>query len=57
LSVNSVKVESNQAAAARLWRTARSAERLDTNRVRVRKILEILLNLPYQFVYIIPLRC
>jgi hypothetical protein len=39
LSVKSVKVESNWASAARLWRAARGAERLDTTHVRAKKTL------------------
>jgi hypothetical protein len=42
--VNSVKVESDQASAARLWRAARGAGRLGTTHVRAKKILKILLN-------------
>jgi hypothetical protein len=38
LLVRSVREESNQALAARLWRAAASVERLDTTHVRVRKI-------------------
>ena len=39
LSVNSVKVESDQALAARLWRAAKGAERLGITQARARKIL------------------
>ena len=39
LLVKSVKVESNQASAARLWRAARGAERLGTTYVRAKKRL------------------
>jgi hypothetical protein len=38
LSVNSVKVESDQASAVRLWRAARGAERLGTTLLRAGKI-------------------
>jgi hypothetical protein len=37
--VNGVKVESDRASAARLWRAARGAERLGTTHVRAKKIL------------------
>jgi hypothetical protein len=46
LLVKSVKKESNPAAAARLLRAVRSAERLDITLVRIRKTPKILLNLP-----------
>jgi hypothetical protein len=39
LSVNSVKVESDQASAARLWRAAQGAERLGITPVCARRIL------------------
>jgi hypothetical protein len=39
LRANSVKVESDQASAARLWRAARSAEKLGTIHVRAKRIL------------------
>ena len=39
LLARSVREESDQALAARLWRAARGAERLDTTHVHVRKIL------------------
>jgi hypothetical protein len=39
LLVNSVKIESNQVSADRLWRAARGAERLGTTHARVKKIL------------------
>ena len=38
-SVNSVKMESDQASAARLWRAARGAERLGTTHELVKRIL------------------
>ena len=44
LRVRSVKEESNQASAARLWRAARGAGRLATTLVHARKILKILLS-------------
>lgn len=47
LSVNSVKVESDQASAARLWRAARGAERLGITHIYVEKILYVL----HSFVY------
>jgi hypothetical protein len=51
--VKSVKEERDQALAARLWRAARGAGRLATTYVHATKILKILLNLLYKFVYII----
>jgi hypothetical protein len=53
LLMKSVKEESDQALAARLWRAARGAGRLATTHVRAKRILKILLSLFYQFVYII----
>jgi hypothetical protein len=47
LLVKSVKVESNQASAARLSRAAAGAESLGTTLVRAKKTLYILLNLLY----------
>ncbi len=47
LLVRSVKVESNQALAARLWRAVAGAESLGTTHVRVKRILYVLLNLLY----------
>jgi hypothetical protein len=47
LLMKSVKEESDQALAARLWRAARGAERLATTHVRVKRILQVLLNLLY----------
>ena len=45
LLVKSVKEESDQVTAARLWRAAQGAERLDTTHVRAKKIVQVLLNL------------
>ena len=39
LLVRSIREESDQASAARLWRAARGAERLGTTHVHARKIL------------------
>jgi hypothetical protein len=38
LLVNSIKMESDQVSAGRLWRAARGAGRLGTTRARVKKI-------------------
>ena len=52
LLVKSVKEESKQVSAVRLERVAQGAERLGITHVRVKKILEILLNLLYQYLNI-----
>jgi hypothetical protein len=51
--MNSVKVGSNQASAARLWHAARGAERLGTICKRVKEMLRILLNIQQKYLYII----
>jgi hypothetical protein len=45
LLMNSVKMESDQVSASRLWRAARGAGRLGTTYLRVKRLLQILLNL------------
>ena len=45
--MKSVKEESDQVSAARLWRAAAGAERLAIIRVHARKILSVLLSLIY----------
>jgi hypothetical protein len=52
LLVNSVTMESDQVSAGRLWHAARGAGRLGTTPARVKKILQILLNLLHQYLYI-----
>jgi hypothetical protein len=55
--VKSVKEVRDQDSAARLWRAARGAGRLATTHVHARRILKILLNLLYRYLYIISSRC
>ena len=55
--VKSVKEVRDQDLAARLWRAARGAGRLATTHVHARRILKILLNLLYRYLYIISSRC
>ena len=42
--VKSVKEESDQVSAARLWCTAQGAERLGTTHVRVKQIVQVLFD-------------
>jgi hypothetical protein len=55
--MKSVKEERDQALAVRLSRAAQGVERQGIICVRAKRILQVLLNLVYRYLYIILTRC